>query len=96
MTRARDMPPGIEEAWPALVLVRPQMGENIGAVARAMLNFGLAGMRIVEPRDGWPNPKAFNVASGADRVLELAKLEWARARRRSSCAPRLQRANGRS
>lgn len=76
MTRARDMPAPIEEPWPAIVLVRPQMGENIGAVARAMLNFGLVGLRIVEPRDGWPNPKAFAVASGADKVLEAARLEW--------------------
>ncbi|MBI1185814.1 MAG: RNA methyltransferase [Alphaproteobacteria bacterium] len=76
MTRAPDMPAPIEEDWPAIVLVRPQMGENIGAVARAMLNFGLAGLRLVEPRDVWPNPKAFAVASGADRVLERARLEW--------------------
>ncbi len=76
MTRAPDMPAPIEEAWPAIVLVRPQMGENIGAVARAMLNFGLCGMRLVEPRDRWPNPKAHAVASGADKVLEAAKVEW--------------------
>jgi len=43
---------------PAFVLVRPQMGENIGAAARAMWNFGLDRMRVVAPRDGWPNPKA--------------------------------------
>ena len=76
MTRAADMPPPIEEAWPAIVLVRPQMGENIGAVARAMLNFGLSQLRLVEPRDRWPNPKAYPVASGADRVLDSATLEW--------------------
>jgi tRNA/rRNA methyltransferase len=70
------MPAPIEEVWPAIVLVRPQMGENIGAVARAMLNFGLTGMRLVEPRDRWPNPKAHAVASGADKVLETAKVEW--------------------
>jgi tRNA/rRNA methyltransferase len=52
------------------------MGENIGAVARVMLNFGLAGLRLVEPRDRWPNPKAHAVASGADRVLEAARVEW--------------------
>jgi tRNA/rRNA methyltransferase len=52
------------------------MGENIGAVARVMLNFGLTGLRLVEPRDRWPNPKAHAVASGADRVLEAAKVEW--------------------
>jgi tRNA/rRNA methyltransferase len=77
MTRAADMPPPIEEDWPAIVLVRPQMGENIGAVARAMMNFGLSALRLVEPRDRWPNPKAYPVASGADRVLDAARVEWA-------------------
>ncbi|MBC7479390.1 MAG: RNA methyltransferase [Pseudorhodobacter sp.] len=57
---------------PVFVLVRPQMGENIGAAARAMLNFGLERMRIVDPRDGWPNPKAVAMASGAGRVLDHA------------------------
>ncbi|MCI2398313.1 RNA methyltransferase [Aliiroseovarius subalbicans] len=59
---------------PAIVLVRPQMGENIGAAARAMLNFGMSRMRIVAPRDGWPNPKAVAMASGAGRVLDGAGL----------------------
>lgn len=59
---------------PAFVLVRPQMGENIGGAARAMLNFGLDRMRIVDPRDGWPNPKAVAMASGAGRVLDHAGL----------------------
>ena len=59
---------------PAIVLVRPQMGENIGAAARAMLNFGLDHMRIVAPRDGWPNPAAVAMASGAGRVLDNATL----------------------
>ncbi|MEM8977961.1 MAG: RNA methyltransferase [Pseudomonadota bacterium] len=59
---------------PAFVLVRPQMGENIGASARAMLNFGLDRMRIVDPRDGWPNPKAVAMASGAGRVLDAAQV----------------------
>jgi len=76
MTRAADMPPALDEPWPAIVLVRPQMGENIGAVARAMLNFGLTSLRLVDPRDGWPNPKAWPVASGADIVLERARVEW--------------------
>ena len=76
MTRAANMPPPILEEWPAILLVRPQMGENIGAVARAMLNFGLMQLRLVEPRDRWPNNKAYAVASGADRVLDNAKLEW--------------------
>ncbi len=59
---------------PAFVLVRPQMGENIGAAARAMLNFGLDRMRLVAPRDGWPNPKAVAMASGAGRLLDHAGL----------------------
>ncbi len=63
-----------EEPQPAIVLVRPQMGENIGAAARAMWNFGLDRMRIVAPRDGWPNPKADAMASGAGRLLDEAQL----------------------
>ena len=59
---------------PAFVLVRPQMGENIGAAARAMWNFGLDHMRLVDPRDGWPNPKAIAMASGAGRLLDHAGL----------------------
>lgn len=59
---------------PAFVLVRPQLGENIGKAARAMLNFGLTDMRIVAPRDGWPNASATPAASGADIVLENAQI----------------------
>jgi tRNA/rRNA methyltransferase len=59
---------------PIIVLVRPQLGENIGKAARAMLNFGLTEMRLVAPRDGWPNPSAGPAASGADAVLEQAKV----------------------
>jgi tRNA/rRNA methyltransferase len=59
---------------PAIVLVRPQLGENIGKAARAMLNFGLSDLRLVSPRDGWPNPSAGPAASGADVVLEKARL----------------------
>jgi tRNA/rRNA methyltransferase len=59
---------------PVIVLVRPQLGQNIGKAARAMLNFGLGEMRLVTPRDGWPNPDAGPAASGADVVLERAKL----------------------
>jgi tRNA/rRNA methyltransferase len=59
-------------AQPAFVLVRPQMGENVGAAARAMWNFGLDRMRLVEPRDGWPNPRAVALASGAGRLLDAA------------------------
>ena len=59
---------------PIIVLVRPQLGENIGKAARAMLNFGLTEMRIVNPRDGWPNPSAGPAAAGADIVLDQAKI----------------------
>ncbi len=59
---------------PVIVLVRPQLGENIGKAARAMLNFGLTGLRLVAPRDGWPNPQAGPAASGADIVLERARV----------------------
>lgn len=59
---------------PAIVLVRPQLGQNIGKAARAMLNFGLTEMRLVAPRDGWPNPDAGPAASGADIVLEKAQV----------------------
>ncbi len=59
---------------PAMILVRPQMGENIGAAARAMWNFGLDRMRVVAPRDGWPNERAVAMASGAGRLLDQAGL----------------------
>jgi tRNA/rRNA methyltransferase len=58
---------------PAFVLVEPQLGENIGAVARAMLNFGMTDLRIVNPRDGWPNERATATASGADAVIEAVR-----------------------
>ncbi len=58
---------------PAIVLVQPQLGENIGKTARAMLNFGLTDLRLVAPRDGWPNPSAGPAAAGADSVLDNAK-----------------------
>ena len=59
---------------PAIILVQPQLGENIGTAARAMLNCGLGDLRLVRPRDGWPSDKAIAAASGADRVLEKARL----------------------
>jgi len=59
---------------PIIVLIRPQLGQNIGKAARAMLNFGLTELRLVAPRDGWPNPDAGPAASGADSVLEGAKV----------------------
>jgi tRNA/rRNA methyltransferase len=63
-----------ESSKPVIVLVRPQLGQNIGKAARAMLNFGLTEMRLVAPRDGWPNPEAGPSASGADVVLEGARV----------------------
>lgn len=59
---------------PAFVLLRPQMAENIGAAARGMWNFGLDRMRLTAPRDGWPNPGAVAMASGAGRLLDEARL----------------------
>jgi len=59
---------------PAIILVQPQLGENIGTAARAMLNCGLGDLRLVRPRDGWPIDKAVAAASGADRVLDAARL----------------------
>jgi len=64
----------VSSAKPVIVLVRPQLGQNIGKAARAMLNFGLTELRLVAPRDGWPNPDAGPAASGADIVLEQAKV----------------------
>ena len=62
------------EAGPAVILVRPQMGENIGAAARAMFNFGLTDLRLVAPRDGWPNEAAFAMAAGAEEVARAATV----------------------
>lgn len=61
-------------AAPVIVMVRPQLGENIGMAARAMLNCGLSALRLVAPRDGWPNERAWRAASGADIVLDKAEL----------------------
>ena len=61
-------------AAPVIVLVRPQLGENIGKAARAMLNFGLTELRLVAPRDGWPNSSAGPAAAGADIVLADAQV----------------------
>ena len=59
---------------PAVILVDPQLGENIGMVARAMLNCGLADLRLVRPRDGWPSPKAREASSGAVQVIDAAQV----------------------
>ncbi|MBE2994015.1 GIY-YIG nuclease family protein [Sphingomonas sp. CFBP 13603] len=79
-TLAEETPP------PVIVLVRPQLGENIGKAARAMLNFGLTEMRLVSPRDGWPNPSAGPAASGADIVLQNAKVYDSVAAATADCA----------
>ena len=63
-----------ESPGPVVILVEPQMGENIGAAARAMANFGLSRLRLVKPRQAWPNDKAHMMAAGADRVLDSAVL----------------------
>jgi tRNA/rRNA methyltransferase len=68
-TRETALPSG-----PAVILVKPQLGENIGMVARAMLNCGLTELRLVAPRDGWPSDKAEAAASGADEVISGAQL----------------------
>src|SRR5918992_5386351 len=59
---------------PAIVLVRPQLGENVGSAARAMLNFGLSELRLVRPQCGWPNVKAVQAASGATEVLNRLQV----------------------
>ena len=61
-------------ATPAVILVAPQLGENIGAAARAMANFGLGDLRLVAPRDGWPSETAEKAAAGATKVIEGARL----------------------
>ena len=71
---------------PIIVLVRPQLGENIGKAARAMLNFGLTEMRLVAPRDGWPNPDAGPAAAGADEVLASAQVFDTAAEAVADCA----------
>ncbi|MGA0597614.1 RNA methyltransferase [Enterovirga sp. CN4-39] len=59
---------------PAIILVEPQLGENIGMAARAMANFGLRELRLVAPRDGWPNPAAAAAAAGATGLLDAARV----------------------
>ncbi|MEC8837339.1 MAG: RNA methyltransferase, partial [Pseudomonadota bacterium] len=75
-----------DQRKPIVVLVRPQLGENIGKAARAMLNFGLTEMRLVEPRDGWPNPSAGPAAAGADIILDRAQVYSSTAEAVADCA----------
>src|ERR1700728_24280 len=65
---------GPDLSGPVVILVEPQLGENIGMAARAMGNFALDRLRIVNPRDGWPNVAAQRAAAGGDHILELAEL----------------------
>lgn len=67
-----DVPP--EDLPPAIILVEPQLADNIGATARAMLNCGLLDLRLVKPREGWPNPATLAMASGATAVLDRARV----------------------
>ena len=72
---SNEAPPSwLKLPGPAIVLVEPQLGENIGTAARAMANFGLSELRLVAPRDGWPSGRAVAAAAGADQVLEQARL----------------------
>jgi len=64
----------VQVAGPSIVLVEPQLGENIGMAARAMGNFGLTDLRLVKPRDGWPSLQAQRAAAGADHIIEAVKL----------------------
>src|SRR5260370_5426573 len=66
--------PGVTLAGPIVILVEPQVGENIGMAARAMGNLALSGLRIVNPRDGWPNIGAQRAAAGADHILDHVEL----------------------
>ncbi len=75
-----------ESSKPVIVLVRPQLGENIGKAARAMANFGLAEMRLVTPRDGWPNAAAAPASAGADDILENARVYASTAEAVADCA----------
>ena len=83
------------EQGPAIILVEPQLGENIGMVARAMANFGLTELRLVNPRDGWPSDKARAAASRAagpnfstDNLLRLGAISLAVQPQPNICAPR--------
>ncbi len=64
----------MNEIKPIIIMIKPQLGENIGAVARIMKNFKIYNLRIVSPRDGWPNQKAISVSSGAGEILDFAQI----------------------
>jgi tRNA/rRNA methyltransferase len=69
-----DAPDEAPRPAPTILLCEPQLGENIGAAARAMANFGLSDLRLVHPRDGWPNPKAHAMAAGAAHILDHVRV----------------------
>ncbi len=73
-TPAKGRDAGAQTEAPAVILFEPQLGENIGFAARAMANFGLSELRLVAPRDGWPNDKARAAAAGAAAVIDAATL----------------------
>src|SRR6478609_2716364 len=70
-SRAKSHPVGLA---PAVILVEPQLGENIGFAARAMANFGLTELRLIAPRDGWPSDRARAAAAGADAIIDAATV----------------------
>ncbi|MEC9472396.1 MAG: TrmH family RNA methyltransferase, partial [Pseudomonadota bacterium] len=70
----RDEARAVTAKPPAVILCEPQLGENIGTAARAMANFGLVDLRIVNPRDGWPSEKARAAASRADHVIDKVQV----------------------
>ncbi len=73
----------VEQPGPCVILVEPQLADNIGAAARAMANFGLSRLRLVAPKCGWPAERAYVMASGADRVLDAVQVfEFGRSRGR--------------
>ena len=72
--QAHSLTDRVNVTAPAIILVEPQLGENIGAAARAMANFGLADLRLVNPRAGWPSDKARAAASRADHVIDAAQV----------------------
>src|SRR3982750_1021932 len=78
---------GVELTGPIVILVEPQLGENIGMAARAMGNSALTRLRIIKPRDGWPNVSAQRAAAGADHILQQVELFDSVEQAVADCAP---------
>ena len=74
----------VERPGPCVILVEPQLADNIGAAARVMANFGLTRLRLVSPREGWPAERAYVMASGAHRILDEAQAIRLRSKPRSA------------